>query len=99
MHGNMIVTRSGVKTRRFEDILSELEQARSIHRECGSVLGGAHFELTGEDVTECTGGAGGLTEADLATAYKSQIDPRLNHEQAMEMAFLIARNMRAGATG
>jgi 3-deoxy-7-phosphoheptulonate synthase len=96
MHGNTIVTKTGVKTRRFEDILSELEQAFSIHHENGSILGGVHFELTGEDVTECTGGARGLTEADLATAYKSQVDPRLNHEQAMEMALLVARSMRNG---
>jgi 3-deoxy-7-phosphoheptulonate synthase len=98
MHGNTITTRSGVKTRRFEDILSELEQAFAIHHERGSTLGGVHFELTGEDVTECTGGARGLTEEDLATAYKSQVDPRLNHEQAMEMALLVARSMRNGAT-
>jgi 3-deoxy-7-phosphoheptulonate synthase len=96
MHGNTIVTRTGVKTRRFEDILSELEQAFSIHHDSGSILGGVHFELTGEDVTECTGGARGLTEADLATAYKSQVDPRLNHEQATEMALLVARSMRNG---
>ena len=99
MHGNMIVTRNGVKTRRFEDILNELEQAFSIHHDAGSILGGVHFELTGEDVTECTGGARGLTEADLARAYKSQVDPRLNYEQAMEMALLVARSMRSGATG
>ncbi len=97
MHGNTIVTKNGVKTRRFEDILSELEQAFAIHHACGSILGGVHFELTGEDVTECTGGARGLTEADLATAYKSQVDPRLNYEQAMEMALLVARSMRNGA--
>lgn len=95
MHGNMIVTRNGVKTRRFEDILSELEQGLSIHHESESILGGVHFELTGEDVTECTGGARGLTEADLARAYKSHVDPRLNYDQAMEMAFLIARRMRS----
>jgi 3-deoxy-7-phosphoheptulonate synthase len=98
MHGNMIVTKNGVKTRRFEDILSELEQASSIHHDGGSILGGVHFEMTGEDVTECTGGARGLTESDLATAYKSHVDPRLNHEQAMEMAFLVAKSMRSGAT-
>lgn len=94
MHGNMVVTRNGVKTRRFEDILGELEQAFAIHREGGSVLGGVHFELTGEDVTECTGGARGLTDEDLARAYKSHVDPRLNYEQAMEMALLVARCMR-----
>ncbi len=96
MHGNSITTRTGGKTRRFEDILSELEQAFQLHHECGTILGGAHFELTGEDVTECTGGARGLTEADLATNFKTQVDPRLNHEQAMEMALLIARRMRGG---
>jgi 3-deoxy-7-phosphoheptulonate synthase len=97
MHGNLIVTKDGVKTRRFEDILSELEQAFAIHRAEGSILGGVHFELTGEDVTECTGGARGLQEADLARAYKSQVDPRLNYEQAMEMALLVARCMRSAA--
>jgi 3-deoxy-7-phosphoheptulonate synthase len=99
MHGNSLVTKSGVKTRRFEDILRELEHAFAIHQDSGSILGGVHFELTGEDVTECTGGARGLTEADLATAYKSQVDPRLNHEQAMEMALLVARRMRNGGMG
>jgi 3-deoxy-7-phosphoheptulonate synthase len=98
MHGNMIRTSTGVKTRRFEDILGELEQAFAIHQDAGSILGGVHFELTGEDVTECTGGARGLTEADLAKAYKSQVDPRLNYEQAMEMALLVAKCMRAGKT-
>jgi 3-deoxy-7-phosphoheptulonate synthase len=96
MHGNTIVTSTGVKTRRFEDILNELEEAFAIHHEAGSILGGVHFELTGEDVTECTGGARGLTDADLARAYKSQVDPRLNYEQAMEMALVVARWMRAG---
>lgn len=98
MHGNTISTATGVKTRRFEDVLGELEQAFAIHQECGSILGGVHFELTGEDVTECTGGARGLTEADLAIAYKSQVDPRLNYEQAMEMALLVARRMSARST-
>ncbi len=95
MHGNTVTTKDGVKTRHFEDILSELEQAMAIHHDAGSILGGVHFELTGEDVTECTGGARGLTEADLGTAYKSHVDPRLNHEQAMEMAMLLARRMRS----
>jgi 3-deoxy-7-phosphoheptulonate synthase len=97
MHGNTVATASGVKTRRFEDIVSELDQAFSIHAASGSHLGGVHFELTGEDVTECVGGARGLSEADLGTAYRSQVDPRLNYEQAMEMALLMARRMRANA--
>jgi 3-deoxy-7-phosphoheptulonate synthase len=90
MHGNTETVASGVKTRRFENILGELELAFRIHKEAGSYLGGVHFELTGEDVTECTGGARGLTDADLVRAYKSQVDPRLNYEQALEMAMLIA---------
>jgi len=90
MHGNTETATSGLKTRRFENILSELESAFRIHRELGSWLGGVHFELTGEDVTECTGGARGLTDADLARAYKSQVDPRLNYEQALELAMRIA---------
>lgn len=93
MHGNTITTQSGLKTRRFDDILRELHQAFEIHGRLGSLLGGVHFELTGENVTECTGGARGLSEEDLATAYRSDIDPRLNYEQAMEMALLIARRM------
>ena len=98
MHGNTIGTASGLKTRRFDDILGELEHAFAIHREGGSRLGGVHFELTGEDVTECTGGARGLTDIDLAQAYKSQVDPRLNYEQAMEMALLVARRMQVNST-
>jgi 3-deoxy-7-phosphoheptulonate synthase len=93
MHGNTISTQSGLKTRPFDHIRHELHQAFEIHQRLGSVLGGVHFELTGEDVTECTGGARGLSEEDLATAYYSDVDPRLNYEQAMEMALLIARRM------
>ncbi len=91
MHGNTITTQDGVKTRHFESILSELEQAFEVHEQCGSRLGGVHFELTGEDVTECIGGARGLGESDLGRAYHTQVDPRLNYEQALEMAMLIAR--------
>ena len=90
MHGNTETTASGVKTRRFENIVSELEGAFRVHRESGSHLGGVHFELTGEDVTECTGGARGLVDADLAKDYRSQVDPRLNYEQALELAMRIA---------
>jgi 3-deoxy-7-phosphoheptulonate synthase len=90
MHGNTETTTSGYKTRRFENVLGELELAYQIHEQLGSRLGGVHIELTGEDVTECTGGARGLTEADLARAYRSQVDPRLNYEQAMELAMHVA---------
>jgi 3-deoxy-7-phosphoheptulonate synthase len=90
MHGNTETTANGFKTRRFENILSELEASFRIHKEMGTWLGGVHFELTGENVTECTGGARGLKDADLERAYHTQVDPRLNYEQAKEMAMRIA---------
>ena len=93
MHGNTISTPSGVKTRSFDEIRAELAEAFQIHRRCGSILGGIHLELTGENVTECIGGSRGLSEADLATAYRSEVDPRLNYEQALELAFLVAHQM------
>ncbi len=95
MHGNTETTSSGVKTRRFENIVSELEHSFRIHRELGSYLGGVHFELTGEEVTECTGGARGLADGDLARAYRTQVDPRLNYEQALELAMRIAAYARS----
>lgn len=94
MHGNTVATESGRKTRRFDSILSELEQAFEIHRSLGSRLGGVHFELTGENVTECVGGARGLDEGGLERAYNTRVDPRLNYEQALEMAMRIARHLR-----
>jgi 3-deoxy-7-phosphoheptulonate synthase len=97
MHGNTELTAEGVKTRRFDAIVEELDHAFRIHQELGSYLGGVHIELTGDDVTECTGGARGLTDADLARAYRSQVDPRLNREQALELAMRIA-GRRARAT-
>lgn len=93
MHGNTETTKEGFKTRNFDNILSELDQAFEIHSEAGSILGGVHFELTGENVTECIGGARGLGAADLSKAYKTRVDPRLNYEQALEMALHIARRM------
>lgn len=94
MHGNT-ETAGNYKTRNFTKILSELEQAFDVHQKAGSVLGGVHFELTGENVTECTGGARGLNAEDLARDYRTQVDPRLNYEQALEMALLIAQRMKA----
>ena len=91
MHGNTESTPQGVKTRRFENILAEVESAFRMHEEAGSILGGVHFELTGDDVTECTGGARGLADGDLARAYHTTVDPRLNYEQALELAMLIGR--------
>lgn len=96
MHGNTVSTSSGVKTRSFDAILSELERAIDAHASEGSHLGGVHFELTGDDVTECTGGAAGITEDDLARNYASPCDPRLNYHQSMEMAFRIAARLSQG---
>jgi len=94
MHGNTRRTVNGFKTRSFDDIESELSQAIDIHHRCGSILGGMHIELTGENVTECTGGARGLCDEDLARAYESEVDPRLNYEQALELALLVARRWK-----
>lgn len=90
MHGNTESTADGTKTRRFDNIVGELEAAFQVHESMGTYLGGVHLELTGENVTECTGGARGLKDGDLARAYKSAVDPRLNYEQAMEIAMRIA---------
>lgn len=96
MHGNTVGTESGHKTRRFDDVLAELRSSFAVHRQSGTHLGGVHLELTGENVTECLGGAGGLTEDDLHTAYNTTCDPRLNYEQAMEIAFAIADEIQQG---
>jgi 3-deoxy-7-phosphoheptulonate synthase len=96
MHGNTETLPQGIKTRRFDKVVDELEQSFVLHTELGSRLGGVHVELTGEDVTECVGGARGLSESDLERAYKSRVDPRLNYEQALEMAMRIARHLRGG---
>ncbi|RMZ78113.1 hypothetical protein DV738_g3976, partial [Chaetothyriales sp. CBS 135597] len=96
MHGNgrnatvTGKTTTTIKTRRFSDILSELQQALQIHRSMGSYLGGVHLELTGEAVTECVGGAENLTEEDLSLNYATFCDPRLNEKQSLELAFLVA---------
>ena len=91
MHGNIEATSNGYKTRRFVNIRSELEQAFELRAAAGTRLGGVHLELTGEDVTECTGGARDITDIDLERAYRTTVDPRLNYEQALEIAMLIVR--------
>ncbi len=96
MHGNTESTSNGFKTRRFENIRAELDQSFDIHVAAGTRLGGAHLELTGENVTECLGGARDLTEIDLERAYKSTVDPRLNYEQSLELAMLIVRKRNPG---
>src|SRR5690606_9062255 len=97
MHGNTEATSSGVKTRRFDNIRAELELSFDLHAAHGTRLGGVHLELTGEDVTECLGGARELTESDLGRAYRSTVDPRLNYEQSLELAMLIVRKRGAPA--
>jgi 3-deoxy-7-phosphoheptulonate synthase len=91
MHGNTETTPEGYKTRHFDNILSELKQAVEIHHALGGALGGVHFELTGDNVTECIGGARGLSAHDLKDAYHSLVDPRLNYEQSLEMALQLSR--------
>ena len=95
MHGNTITTAERVKTRRFEAILAEVRGFFDVHQAEGTVPSGVHVEMTGQDVTECTGGARQLSEADLATRYHTFCDPRLNAEQALELAFQIAAELKA----
>ncbi|KAH6657285.1 DAHP synthetase [Truncatella angustata] len=91
MHGNTrSVGSAGIKTRRFDDIFTELQETLAVHKEEGSYLGGMHLELTGDAVTECMGGSQNLDEDDLSTNYTSFCDPRLNEKQALEMAFMVA---------
>ncbi|MEL6188694.1 MAG: 3-deoxy-7-phosphoheptulonate synthase, partial [Myxococcota bacterium] len=93
MHGNTRMAPSGVKTRYFDDIAAELETVMEVHRAEGTVFGGVHFELTGEDVTECVGGAAGPAEGGLRDGYSTGCDPRLNYGQALELAFRITRSL------
>ena len=90
MHGNTETTDEGIKTRHFDNIVDEVKLSFQVHGEHDSHVGGIHLELTGSNVTECIGGSGGLSSSDLKRAYESNVDPRLNYEQAMEIAFLIA---------
>ncbi len=94
MHGNGETLSSGIKTRRFANIRSEIEQAFDLHADCGTRLGGVHLEVTGENVTECLGGARALAESDLARDYRSTVDPRLNYEQSLELALTVVQRVR-----
>ena len=96
MHGNTIKSPNGYKTRPFNQILSELRRFFSIHEAEGTYAGGVHFEMTGQDVTECTGGAQAISEVDLRARYHTHCDPRLNASQSLELAFLIAEELRKG---
>ncbi len=90
MHGNTFEAASGFKTRRFDDVLDEVHGFFEVHSALGTVPGGLHVELTGDDVTECLGGSFEVDETDLATRYETLCDPRLNHQQSLELAFLVA---------
>ncbi|ROP50472.1 3-deoxy-D-arabinoheptulosonate-7-phosphate synthase [Rathayibacter sp. PhB93] len=94
MHGNGLTTPTGYKTRRFDDVVDEVKGFFEAHRAAGTHPGGIHVELTGDDVTECLGGSEHIDEATLATRYESVCDPRLNHMQSLELAFLVAEELR-----
>ncbi len=98
MHGNTFSTEKNVKTRNFDAILSEIKKTFAVHRSEGSYLGGIHLELTGDNVTECVGGANALQEDELHHNYKSYCDPRLNYQQSLELAFLIAKEWHLPTT-
>ncbi|CTQ50469.1 Phospho-2-dehydro-3-deoxyheptonate aldolase [Jannaschia donghaensis] len=93
MHGNTIKSPSGYKTRPFESVLAEVQEFFAVHREHGTIPGGVHFEMTGQDVTECTGGVRAVTDEDLSDRYHTACDPRLNASQSLELAFLVAEEL------
>ncbi|WP_321363509.1 class II 3-deoxy-7-phosphoheptulonate synthase [uncultured Celeribacter sp.] len=98
MHGNTIKSDSGYKTRPFEQVLSEVQEFFAVHRDQGTIPGGVHFEMTGQDVTECTGGLRAVTDENLADRYHTACDPRLNASQSLELAFLVAEELQKGQT-
>ena len=99
MHGNTVKSSSGFKTRQFDDIMRELRQFFAVHQAEGSYPGGIHLEMTGEHVTECTGGADRISDADLATRYLTSCDPRLNADQVLELAYLMADALQEAKNG
>ena len=94
MHGNTIKSNSGYKTRPLTNIISEIQQFFQIHRSIGTYPGGVHLEMTGQDVTECMGGARKISDTDLRKKYETACDPRLNNEQSLELGFLITDLLR-----
>ncbi len=99
MHGNTITAGSGYKTRPFDRILSEVETFFAVHRAEGTHAGGIHIEMTGQNVTECTGGAGAISDANLSDRYHTHCDPRLNADQSLELAFLISERLKMERSG
>ena len=98
MHGNTVKSSNGTKTRPFENILNEVKNNIKIHNSQGSLLGGIHLEMTGQNVTECTGGIDDISESDLKDRYHTHCDPRLNANQAIQLAFLIADELKNNAS-
>ena len=94
MHGNTIKSSNGTKTRPFDKILSEVKKNIQLHNSLGSWFGGIHLEMTGQNLTECTGGIEEISESDLKDRYHTHCDPRLNANQAIELAFLIADELK-----
>jgi len=94
MHGNTYEAPTGYKTRRFDDVMDEVKGFFEVHKSLGTHPGGIHIELTGDDVTECVGGGEQISHEDLSTRYESACDPRLNHSQSLELAFLVAEMLR-----
>ena len=94
MHGNTIKAATGFKTRPFDSVLKEVKNFFGVHQSEGSYAGGLHVEMTGQDVTECTGGAQKISENDLSNRYRTHCDPRLNADQALELAFLISEEIK-----
>jgi 3-deoxy-7-phosphoheptulonate synthase len=94
MHGNTFESSTGYKTRQFEDVMDEVKGFFEVHKGLGTHPGGVHIELTGDDVTECLGGGAKISAEDLATRYETACDPRLNHTQSLELAFLVAEMLR-----
>jgi 3-deoxy-7-phosphoheptulonate synthase len=94
MHGNTFITGKGYKTRRFNDVLAEIRAFFAVHHAEGTVPGGVHIELTGDDVTECLGGDQEIADAHLAQRYETACDPRLNNQQSLELAFQLAEMLR-----
>jgi 3-deoxy-7-phosphoheptulonate synthase len=99
MHGNTVKAASGYKTRPFDLIMTEVKNFFAVHQAEGTHAGGLHLEMTGKNVTECTGGARGMTDADLNDRYHTVCDPRLNAEQALELAFLVAELVKRERAG
>ncbi len=96
MHGNTFEAANGYKTRAYADVVEEINGFFDVHRDLGTWAGGVHIELTGDDVTECVGGADELSEADLASRYETACDPRLNRNQSLELAFMVAERLSEG---